>query len=146
MSVLKEIHSKIEVEAPIDRVWGVLVDFENYRVWNPFIYDISGEARLGEKIRISLRTPTGKKRTYEPIITRVESGRELSWLGKSLFLAGEHVFSLETLKSGSTLFVQREVFRGLLSGFFGEDTDKDIAAGFEQMNLALKRRAELKRD
>jgi hypothetical protein len=29
-----------------------------------------------------------------------------------------------------------------LTRFFGEDTDKDIASGFEEMNQALKRRAE----
>jgi len=142
--VLKEIRSEVEVDAPADRVWGVLVDFQNYGSWNPFIYEVSGELKLGKKIRISLRTPSGKERTYEPVITKVESGRELRWVGKSVLLAGEHVFSLETLKSGPTLFVQREVFKGLLASFFGEDTDKDIAAGFEQMNRALKRKAELK--
>jgi hypothetical protein len=141
---VKEIHSRIQVDAPSERVWGVLIDFQNYRRWNPFIYDITGEARIGEKIRISLRTPGGRERTYEPLITRVESGRELRWVGKSLFLAGEHIFSLESLNSDSTLFVQKEVFKGLLSSFFGEDTDKDIAGGFEQMNQALKRRVERK--
>jgi hypothetical protein len=143
---LKEIRSEVEVDAPADRVWGVLVDFENYGSWNPFIYEVLGELQLGKKIRISLRTPSGKERTYKPIITKVESGRELRWVGKGVLLAGEHVFSLETLKSGSTLFVQREVFKGLLACFFGEATDKDIAAGFEQMNQALKRKSELKTD
>jgi hypothetical protein len=139
---LKEIHSKIEVDAPSERVWGVLVDFQNYRLWNPFIYDIAGEPRMGEKIRISVRTPSGKERTYKPVITRIESGRELTWVGKSLFLDGEHGFSLEPLNPGRTLFVQKEVFKGILSGFFGEDAEKDIADGFELMNQALKRMAE----
>ena len=132
------------MDAPSERVWDVLVDFQNYRLWNPFIHDITGEARIGEKIRISVRTPSGKERTYKPVITRLESGRELTWVGKSLFLEGEHGFSLETSNSGSTLFIQKEVFKGILSGFFGEDAEKDIAGGFELMNQALKRRAEQK--
>lgn len=139
---MKEIRSEIEVMAPADRVWGVLVDFQNYSAWNPFIYEISGEAMLGEKLRISLRTPSGKERSYEPVITKLESGRELRWVGKNALLMGEHIFSLESLKSGSTLLVQREIFKGFLSGFFGDDTHKDIAGGFEQMNQAVKRRAE----
>ena len=140
---MKEIRSEIEVEALGTIVWKVLVDFQRYKEWNPFIYSISGEAIVGQKIRINLRTPSGKERNYEPVITKADVDRELRWIGKSFFLNGEHVFSLEDTKPGFTRFVQSEIFRGPLSRFFGEGTGKDITSGIEQMNLALKRRAEL---
>lgn len=139
---MKEIRSEIEIHASIDRVWSILIDFRRYGEWNPFIYHVSGEPRVGEKIRISLRTPSGKERTYEPVITRLETGRELRWSGKSAFLAGDHVFLLEQPDVGNTKLVQLEIFRGLLSGFFGAGTENDISAGFGQMNKALKARAE----
>jgi hypothetical protein len=140
---MKEIRSEIEVSAPADRVWNVLAQFQRYGEWNPFIYRISGEPRAGERISINLRTPSGKERSYQPVVTRFEPPRELRWVGKSLFLEGEHVFMLETAKPGITRLVHFEVFKGLLSRFFGESAEKDIHGGFSQMNEALKRRVEL---
>jgi hypothetical protein len=139
---MKEIRSKINIHAPIDRVWSVLADFRSYGEWNPFIYDVSGEPKEGEKIRIKLRTPSGRERAYEPVIIKVEPRRELRWSGKSTFLAGEHVFLLQQLGPESTELVQQEIFRGILSRFFGESTENDISGGFGQMNEALKARAE----
>ena len=139
---MKEIRSEIEVEAPADRVWKILIDFKSYNDWNPFIYSASGEPVVGQKIQISLRTPSGRERKYEPTITKADWGQELRWVGKSTFLNGEHIFTIESQKPGLTRLVQREIFEGILSRFFGDKTDKDISAGFEQMNIALKRRAE----
>jgi hypothetical protein len=139
---VKEIRSEIEIRASTDRVWRILVDFHRYGEWNPFIFHVSGQAKLGQRIAINLRTPSGRERSYEPVITRLEAGRELRWLGKSVFLRGEHIFVLEIAKPGTTRFVQSEVFKGLLSRFFGEGTKDDISGGFGRMNEALKTRAE----
>ena len=124
----------------------MLVDFQSYHEWNPFIYSVTGNATAGAKIKINIRTPSGKERKYEPTIVNIENGRELRWMGKAFFLQGEHSFSLEEIDSRSTHFIQSEIFRGPLSLFFGKRTDEDISAGFEQMNQALKRRAELDLD
>ena len=34
---VKELHSEIEINAPVERVWEVLTDFASYPRWNPFI-------------------------------------------------------------------------------------------------------------
>lgn len=139
---MKEIRSVEDIRAPPERVWEVLTDFQKYSEWNQFIYKVSGKAVQGEKLEIWIRTPAGKERHYEPTIVKVNNGRELRWLGKSFFLDGEHIFTLEKLDGEITRLTQREIFKGLLTHFFNNTTDKDIAAGFETMNLALKRRAE----
>lgn len=139
---LKEIRSEIQICAPIQKVWSVLVDFHRYGEWNPFIYAISGEAKEDSKIRISIRTPSGKTRNYEPVIMSVKEGHELRWVGKSLLLQGEHVFMLESINAETTRFLQFEIFHGMLSSFFGKGSENDIAEGFALMNKALKRKAE----
>ena len=63
-------------------------------------------------------------------------------MGKSLLLNGEHIFAIEQLEQGRVRFVHREVFDGLLTSFFGKSLDTDIKQGFEEMNRALKERAE----
>jgi hypothetical protein len=139
---MKELRTEIEISSGPEKVWNILTDFGKYDQWNPFIHRITGEAKEGTKIQIHLETPGGKKRSYEPTVTRVDPGRELRWMGKSWVLNGEHVFSIEQLQEGRVRFVQREVFDGLLTRFFGKSLDTDVKKGLEEMNKALKERAE----
>ena len=142
---MREVRAEIEIDASPDKVWGILTDFEKYSQWNPFINKIIGKAKEGSKIEIHVETPSGKNRKYEPTVTKVEQGRELRWLGKSSipgFMNGEHVFMIEKLHSGRILFIQREVFNGLLSSLFGKSLDIDIKEGLDEMNRALKEKAE----
>lgn len=139
---MKELTTEIEINASPQRVWKILTDFDKYEQWNPFIHRIVGQAKEGSKIQIRIETPGGKNRKYEPTVTRVEESRELRWLGKSFLLNGEHIFLIERLQPERVRFVNREIFDGLLTSFFGRRTDEDIRAGFEEMNKALKERAE----
>ena len=139
---MKELRTEIEIAASPQRVWKILTEFEKYEQWNPFIRKAAGRAKEGEKIEIHIETPGGKHRKYEPTVTKVDENRELRWLGKSFVLNGEHIFAIEQLDQGRVRLVQREIFDGLLTGFFGKRTDDDIKAGFEEMNLALKSWAE----
>ena len=139
---LKELTTKIEINASPQRVWKILTDFDKYEQWNPFIHRIVGHPKEGSKIQIHIETPGGKNRRYEPIVTRVEEGHELRWLGKSFLLNGELIFLIERLQPERVRLVHREIFNGLLTSFFGRRTDEDIRAGFEEMNKALKERAE----
>ena len=139
---MKEVHTEIEINAGPEQVWKVLTDFERYDQWNPFITKIVGHANKGSKIEIYLETPSGKNRKYRPTLTKVEQGRELRWVGKSLLLNGEHVFTIEQLHAGRVQLVHRELFDGLLTSIFGKSLDTDVKQGFEEMNRALKERAE----
>ncbi len=139
---MKELRTEIEINASPEAVWNIIIDFESYEEWNPFINRIIGQAKQGGKIEISLHTPAGKNRKYEPTITKVDDGRELRWMGKSWLLNGEHIFTIEQLQADKVRFIHREVFDGLLAGFFGKSIDTDIRQGFEEMNRSLKVRAE----
>ncbi|HXV46939.1 MAG TPA: SRPBCC domain-containing protein [Nitrososphaera sp.] len=139
---MKEIRTEIEINAGPEKVWKILSDFEKYEQWNPFIKRISGHAKEGSRIEIHIETPAGEKRRYEPEITKIDPERELRWVGKSWVLNGEHIFIIEQLQQGRVRFIQREVFDGLLTGFFGKRLDTDIKQGLEKMNVALKERAE----
>jgi hypothetical protein len=139
---VKEVSTEIEIGASPEKVWGVLTDFAKYEEWNPFIIKAAGKAEHGSTIEIHIRTPAGKKRKYGPTITKVEPGRELRWMGKSWVLNGEHIFVIEPLQEGRVRLVHREAFDGLLTSFFGKSLDTDIKQGLEEMNRALKKRAE----
>jgi len=139
---MKEVRTEVEIEASREKVWSILADFEKYEQWNPFINKIVGQPVEGSRIEIHLETPSGKKRRYAPTVTKVVQGRELRWIGKSLLLNGDHIFTIEQLTSERVRFVHREIFAGFLASIFGKTLDTDIRQGFEKMNKALKERAE----
>jgi hypothetical protein len=142
---VKEVRSEIEINSYPESVWKILTDFATYDQWNPFINKIIGLPTEGSKIDIYIETPSGKNRKYSPRITKVEEGRELRWFGKSSlpgFLNAEHIFTIEELQPESVRFIQREVFDGLLTRLFGKGLDRDVMQGFQDMNDALKKRAE----
>jgi hypothetical protein len=142
---VKEVRNAIEINSYPESVWKILTDFATYDQWNPFINKIIGLPTEGSKIDIFIETPSGKNRKYSPRITKVEEGRELRWFGKSSlpgFLNAEHIFTIEELQPESVRFIQREVFDGLLTRLFGKGLDTDVMQGFQDMNDALKKRAE----
>jgi hypothetical protein len=140
---VKEIRSEIEIEAPPERVWDVLSDFDSYPEWNPFIKRLAGEPAIGARLEARLEPPEGRGMTFKPTVIAAEPGRELAWLGRLVLpgvFDGEHRFELEP-RDGGTHFVQSETFRGLLVPVFGGGLEK-TRRGFEAMNAALKQRAE----
>ena len=142
---MKEVRAEIEIKSYPESVWKILTDFATYDQWNPFINKIIGLPTEGSKIDIYIETPSGKNRKYSPRITKVEEGRELRWFGKSSlpgFLNAEHIFTIEELQPERVRFTQREVFDGLLIRLFGKGLDVDVRQGFQDMNEALKKRAE----
>jgi hypothetical protein len=141
---VKLVHHEIEIYAPAEAVWEVLVDFDAYATWNPFIRRVAGLLRLGERVEACLQ-PSGQRSVdIHPTITRIQPNRELQWRSHVLMpflLYGEHIFRLYPLAHG-VLFVQRLRFGGIfassVAGFIYDDTMR----GFVEMNAALKVRVE----
>lgn len=141
---MRELRSEIEIDAPPERVWQVLIDFGAYPQWNPFIRSIEGEPRVGSRLKVRIEPPGARGMTFRPTVRVAEPARELRWLGR-LFVPGlvdgEHRLALEPLEGGRSRFVQSERFSGLLVGLI-TGTLAATERGFEQMNQALKTRAE----
>lgn len=139
---MKEVRTEIEINADARKVWDIISDFSRYSEWNPFITHAQGMPKEGSKITIDVRTPAGAHRTYNPRVTKAEPEKELRWVGKVPgIVSGEHTLTIEQLDGNRVRLANNEIFGGLLSSFFGGSIE-DIKAGFEQMNQALKKRAE----
>jgi hypothetical protein len=142
---VKELRSQIEIEAPAARVWQVLTDFAAYPEWNPFIRRVNGRPEVDEQLVVRMRPSGTKGMTFRPTVLKAEPNRQLRWLGHLLMpglFDGEHVFEIEELDEDRVLFTQREIFRGLLVPLLARSLDRDTQRGFEEMNRALRERAE----
>ena len=141
---VRELRREIEIDAPPERVWAVVTDFGAYPAWNPFIRRISGELREGARLEVRIEPPGARAMTFKPTVRSVEANGELRWLGRLLLpgvFDGEHSLRIEPLDGGRSRFVQSERFSGLLVGLV-KGTLAKTEGGFEQMNTALKARAE----
>lgn len=139
------LHTEIDIDASAQRVWAVLSDFASYPNWNPFIRSVVGAPRQGARLRIAVQPSGGKLMRFSPVVLTADAGRELRWLGRFLLpgvFDGEHRFVIEQLSSGKVRFQQSERFSGLLVGPLRASLDRDTRRGFEEMNRALKARAE----
>jgi hypothetical protein len=141
----KQLHAQIDIHASSQRVWQILTDLDAYPDWNPFITQSSGSARVGERLTNHMQPVGGRAVTLRPTVLEADPGRRLRWLGRLLvpgILDAEHTFTIEPLGDGQVRLVQRERFSGLLVPFLGRSLDHHTLPAFEQMNQALKRRAE----
>jgi hypothetical protein len=142
---MKEVFSEIEIQAPAGRVWQVLTDFASYPEWNPFIRRISGHPKEGMRLKVYIEPPGAKGRTFRPKVIKAEPKRELRWLGRLLIprlFDGDHIFTINYIGRERVRYVQREIFSGVLVSSLAHDMEMKIRLGFEQMNQALKARAE----
>jgi hypothetical protein len=140
-----EIVTGIGIDAAPSRVWNVLTDFAGFPDWNPFVRYVEGVPRVGEKLRVTVLPPGGRQMTFTPTIITLDTTRELRWLGRVGFRGifdGEHYFRIEPHGVNGSRFVHGERFSGVLAPFLRKTLEAGTRAGFESMNLALKRRVE----
>lgn len=141
---MRVLEKTIDIDATPDEVWEVLIDFGEYEAWNPFITSITGPAEPGERLAVALTPPGGRTMVMKPTVRAADRSRRFAWLGRlgvPWIFDGEHEFLMEPGAQGTTVFTQRETFRGALVPFV-RGVLRKTEAGFEVMNVALKRRVE----
>lgn len=140
-----ELHTEVEIAAPIEAVWDTLIDLSSYPGWNPFVVSSEGRAAVGERLTNRLRPPGGREMSFRPTVTVVERPTTFEWLGRlgmpGIF-DGRHRFELTPGDDGGTLVTQSEQFDGVLVRLMRSSLDTRTRAGFEAMNSALKARVE----
>jgi hypothetical protein len=143
---MKNIQTEILINTDITKVWDVLMNFDSYPKWNPFITSISGERKLGNRLTVSINPPGGKGMTFKPNILTLEANKEFRWKGKlgiNGIFDGEHYFILESVDKDITKFIHGEKFSGLLVPFVRKMLDK-TQKGFQLMNESIKNECERK--
>jgi len=142
---VKEVFSEVEIQAPAERIWQMLTDFASYPEWNPFIRRISGQPKEGTRLKVYIELPGTKGKIFRPKVLRADPNHELRWFGRLLIpglFDGDHIFNIEHIGRNRVRFVQRKIFSGLLVSFLAQGLDAKLGLGFDEMNQALKLRAE----
>lgn len=145
LRTVRTIRSAIEIRAPLEVVWHVLTDFAAYPAWNPHLRRVKGRPREGRRIFIHSQPEGGRPIQFRPRVVTWQPPYELRWrstlVSRRLFSA-EHGFRLVPLGDDRVRFVQDETFSGLLVPLYARLRLPATRRGFEQMNQALRERAE----
>ncbi|MDQ3937187.1 MAG: SRPBCC domain-containing protein [Chloroflexota bacterium] len=145
LRTVRTIRSAIEIRAPLEVVWQVLTDFASYPEWNPHLRRVRGRPRQGRRITVRSQPPGARPMVFRPLVVTWAPPHELRWRAifiSDLLFSGEHGFRLEAVAPDRVRFVQDETFSGLLVPFYSRLRLPATRRGFEQMNQALRERAE----
>jgi hypothetical protein len=140
-----QIETQVQIHAPAERVWSVLLDFPSHAQWNPFIRQIQGRAEVGEKLHVQIQPVGGSEMAFSPTVLVVKPYEEFRWKGQFIvpgLFDGEHYFLLRSDGAGGVSWVHGEKFSGLLVPFFRSSLETGTRAGFQTMNEALKKISE----
>lgn len=143
---------KVIINAPVEQVWDILVDFAKYPDWNPFTYRVDTDLTLGnpvnllgKAVNLYVRMPKRGDRIQREIVRIVDRPHRLAWgmcMGTAFFLSALREQRLEKIDATHCSYQTWDGFNGLLTplvvGLFGED----IQNGFNAVAKALKLRAE----
>ena len=135
------VQTKIEIDASAKDVRAVLLNFDDYPKWNPFIVKVDGKVAQGSTVRVTVK-PVGKDElSGNTVVTSLNETR-LAWTGSLAFpglFRGNHEFIIEDQGPNKTMFYQNEKMSGIIIPFVDF---KPEAEGFVLMNKALKSQAE----
>ena len=141
---MKQITTEITIDAPIEEVWAILLDFAAYEEWNPFIRKITGQLGVAEHLTVTIEPPKQKSMNFRSQVQTYEDYK-FSWLGgfgKRGIFDGLHSFELIRIAENQTRFLHCESFSGFLHKPLFWLIGKSTQAGFIAMNNALKKRCE----
>lgn len=66
------------INAPVEWVWNILIDFENYHLWNPFCPEIKAQLVLGSPVEMMTDLGSGLQKQVE-YISRIEAPNIIDW-------------------------------------------------------------------
>lgn len=105
----------------------------------------SGKMQAGSRLKVRFAPEGSRGYTFWPKLTVVEPGRELRWLGWPRFpkfFDSEHYWTISRGPGGRTLLQHGVLVYGLLAPLAGKAMIRTSKIPFEEMNRALKERAE----
>ena len=131
----------VDIDAPADRVWEVMIDVERWHEWTASITSIQletpGPLRIGSRARI--KQPKFPPATWE--VTKVEPGKSFTWVSKApgMAVSGTHIVTPKGRSSEATLILE---FEGRIGQMFGKLTRSINEHYIALESAGLKKRSE----
>jgi uncharacterized protein YndB with AHSA1/START domain len=136
--------AEVEIDAPPDAVWRVLVDFDAYPRWNPFTIAAKTTLAIGAPIDMRVKmSELGVTVSQRETIRAVDAPRRLVWGMRMLggAVRAERVQTL-TVERGRTRYRTEDTIEGPLGVLVFALFGRSIERGFTAMAAALRTEVE----
>ena len=135
---------EIVINAPAQVVWDVILDFENYGLWNTFCPGMKGEAVLGSPLEMQVDLGNGLQEQVE-YVTKIEPIHTVVWSMENK--PGDPIHAdreqrIEPIDEHSCRYWTSDAFRGEFAGQMIEQLGAQVEKGFNDCAAGLKARAE----
>ena len=135
---------EIVINAPAEVVWGVIVDFDNYGLWNTFCPGMKGEAVIGSPVEMQVDLGNGLQTQVE-YVTKVEPIHTIVWSMENK--PGDPIHAdraqyITPIDDCSCRYLSVDEFSGEFAGMMIEQMGKQVEKGFNDCAADLKARAE----
>jgi hypothetical protein len=132
-----------EIDAPLARVWAILIDVDHYVRWNPFTPRVETTFEVGSPAILHVVMNPRHRRIQHEVITAFEARHRFAWssimpLG---LLRANHWQVVRELDRARTEYHTYETFEGLLVPLVMALYRADVQRGFDATASALKREA-----
>jgi len=136
----------LHIDAPPEQVWAVLVDFEHYAEWNPWLVAGHGPAQVGARVDITVILD-GKQRELWHRVVSVEENEGFCWRDggpTTGFATGLRCRTLEADGEGGTNFrvvlTVGGAFRKTVVKRYGEQLQSAMEAETAALGVEAQRR------
>jgi hypothetical protein len=131
----------VEVDAPVDVVWNVMVSVDKWPRWNPDIRDASVDGPVAEGTTFHWKAGPS---TIHSTFRCVDPPNVLGWTGKTMGIPAVHVYRLVS-GNGSTRLILEESWSGVLPWLFRgrlqKALEQAVATGLQALKHEAERRA-----
>ena len=138
---MKFYEASVQIAAPSERVWAILMDGAGYARWDSGVERVEGTIGKGETIKVFSKVSPG--RAFPVKVSELVPSQRMIWSGGmplGLF-KGVRTFTLTDQGAGTTRFDMREEFSGPMLPLIWKSMP-DLGPSFQQFANGLKVRAE----
>jgi hypothetical protein len=138
---MKSFATRIDIQAPVNRIWRILTDLPRWSEWNSTVERTLGQIESGARVTVFVKQSPG--RAFPLRVTELDAPRRMVWAGGmplGLF-TGTRVYELSAPSAASAMFTMREAYTGLLAALIGKSIP-DLQPAFDEFAACLKRVSE----
>lgn len=143
---MQTVKTEIEINAPPEKVWGIITDIGKWQEWSPTINGSEGGAAVGSTLTITMMGKESDKDgpMYNPKIIQMDEPTYFHWRAHMMagfIFTNDKIIELEATATG-TKVTHTETFKGLMAALMRGQMDKGVPPMLNMMNEALKNTAE----
>ncbi|MCG7587232.1 SRPBCC domain-containing protein [Photobacterium sp. OFAV2-7] len=133
----KSVHTEINIPASPDKVWEVLVDVENYPVWNPVFTLVEGKLEEGAKVTYLVQESEEKSAKIPAKVITYLPHKLLNQTGGYWgILTFDHTYRLEPINIGTRVIIHED-YTGVWVNFWDPSS---VEEQYKKLAVSLKKR------